>query len=65
MISLVLLKLIFYFWPFLRAFLGLFFIFSRLLKQIQVSWGGLILRWVREDSAEDFFLESVVFCLTW
>ena len=32
---LVLLKVIFYFWPFLRAFWGLFFIFSRVFKQIQ------------------------------
>ena len=30
---------IFYLWPFLRAFWGLFFIFSRVLKQIQ----GMIL----------------------
>ena len=30
---------IFYVWPFLRAFWGLFFIFSRVLKQIQA--GGL------------------------
>ena len=35
--NLVLLKVIFYFWPFLRAFWELFFIFSRVLKQIQVS----------------------------
>ena len=33
---LVLLKVIFYFGPYLRAFWGLFFIFSRVLKQIQV-----------------------------
>ena len=36
MISLVLLKVIFYFGPFLGAFWGSFFIFLRLLKQIQV-----------------------------
>ena len=33
--DLVLLKVIFYFWPFLKAFWGIFFIFSRVLKQIQ------------------------------
>ena len=37
MVDLVLLKVIFYCWPFLRTFWGLFFIFSRVLKQIQVS----------------------------
>ena len=36
-LDLVLLKVIFYFWPFLRAFWGLFFVFSRVFKQIQVE----------------------------
>ena len=39
MFILVLLKEIFYFWPFLRAFWGIFFIFSRVFKQIQVILG--------------------------
>ena len=33
---LVLLKVIFYFWPFLRAFWDVFFFFSKVLKQILV-----------------------------
>ena len=37
LLDLVLLKVIFYFWSFLGAFLGLFFIFLGLLKQIQVE----------------------------
>ena len=37
----VLLKVIFYFHPFLGGFLGLCFIFSRLLKQILVCFFGV------------------------
>ena len=38
---LVLLKVIFYFWPFLRAFWCFVLFFSRVLKQIQVICGFL------------------------
>ena len=47
---LVLLKVIFYFWPFLRAFWGLFYIFLGILKQIQDihkrTGNEIMLRWL-------------------
>ena len=53
-IFLVLLKVIFYFWPFLRAFWGLLFIFSRVLKQILVFQSVTFFRSQSKHTKETF-----------
>ena len=62
-VFLVLLKGIFYFWPYLRAFWGLFFIFSRVLKQIQVLVLGFSEVFCFDFS--DLFYRLLLDCVVW